>query len=423
MDAMEEKIYAKVAAQMHPPPLKAVAKNYARPSDLQGDQNKHHMGFWEKKLMSRDGQYVLNPNVMRDTVDKDSIHTRSGAKYIKNMESICSGVDDMRATGMLAMGVHPSIRSTVKSHCDLYTPILPDGTPNPQNRWSHLCTYLDSYYKLGDGPTDIRKALLALRPERESGTNFALQKFQSEFWDLKAQLRALDVPGGVSNDPFHTAELERGHVLGVVQIELRHMYEQAHLYSEDTTLDTTRFWYEMMKLRQNFAEKQSHGAVKKVTYDRMEARPRDESQSYTPPEEGTCYFCGEKGHYTPKCPERAAFIEKMNEKRAREGKPPVDTRPRERSRDRSRDRTPDRGRSRERSQTKPANAWNNDRDNRNRSSDRGRSEERRRDDSRGRTPRRPDDDRPARLNALATEAKAPEEAQTVAKLPENMVIC
>ena len=421
MDAMEEKIYAKVAAQMHPPPKKAAAKNYARPSELQGDQNKHHMGFWEKKLMSRDGQYVLNPNVMRDTVDKDSIHTRSGAKYIKNMESICSGVDDMRATGMLAMGVHPSIRSTVKSQCDLYTPVLPDGTPNPQNRWSHLCTYLDNFYKLGDGPTDIRKALLALRPDRESSNNFALQKFQSEFWDLKAQLRALDVPGGISNDPFHTAELERGHVLGVVQIELRHMYEQAHLYSEDTTEDTTRFWYEMMKLRQNYAEKQSYVSIKKVTYDRMETRPRDVSQSYTSPEDVVCYFCNEKGHYSDKCPEKIAFLEFMNEKRARAGKPLLDTRPRERSRDRSRDRSSDRGRSRERSQAKPADTWNKE-NARDRSNDRGRSEERRRDDSRGRTPRRPDEDRSARLNAIITEPKAPEEPPTGTKQTESPII-
>ena len=360
------------------------------------------MGFTEKKLLQANSVAIFSPNVKKDTITLGRVYTRSVYRYISEMAKECIHIPDSRAALSLAMGTDPSISLIIKTYCGTYKPKLACGADNPQDHWSFVCDYLHKNYKIDDGAKELKKQLLALRPEKETATNNALQVFQSQYLSLYSQFSMLTGEGEKSAKPFKDADEERDHILMVINPEIRGLYLNKHNMSPDETENTTLFWREILNFQRVYSETNDRKVAFKMELNRMEARPRDESQSYANPEDTYCYNCGKLGHYASRCPEAKRSMSR--DRQASTETPKTDKNDNSR-RDRSRDKVEAttnngnvvRGRSRER-QERPNNT------NQNSTQQRDRSRSRDRRDSRGRTPGREDTERSARLNSVAVEA-------------------
>ena len=389
----------------NPQAVAAKPKIYSRIYTPWATTDKDAIGVFEKRLLLANSAVMFNPNVLKDTIIDGTLCTASVTRYIKEMEKECRQIPDTRAANALAMRVHGSISLIVKNYCGTYNPLLANGLPNPQDNWSYVCEFLDKTYKIDDGIKDLRKQLMELRPAKETATNNALQVFRSQFLSLKAQIVMLTPEGEKSRDPYRDAEEERDHILSVISVKIRHKYLEKHNMDVDKSTDTSQFWREILQFQRTYAE--TLDPVRQVTYSRMEARPRDETQSYVNVEDVICFNCKEKGHYSPNCPKpRQATSADRNDNQRRSS-----------SRDRARNNdiidTPRRERSQEREKSDenrnaehPRRGRSRDRQGSNHGTDaqhRSRSRSRDRRDSRGRTPAREDTERNTRLNAMTTE--------------------
>ena len=76
--------------------------------------DKEAISFTEKRLLQANSAAIFNPNVRLDTIVGGKIHTRSVARYIKEMEKECVHIPDSRAAYALAMGTDPSVSLIIK---------------------------------------------------------------------------------------------------------------------------------------------------------------------------------------------------------------------------------------------------------------------------------------------------------------------
>jgi hypothetical protein len=250
------------APAIPPPPVKIYKRGYV--AGTASDKESVHS--FEKQVFNDAGRVVLNPNIITDAIINGMSHTRSGIRYINAMAKRCTMIPDQRAAGVLATGVHGTIRDIVQMHYESYMPTLPNGTLNPQDHWSYVCEHIESSYTINDTIKELRDQIMALAPERESTVNNALQAYKSKFHSLKAQIRSLT--GSSEEDPYKTAKSERDHVLKVIQPEIRHMYETMHNMNPDTSDNTTLFWVELLKNRRIYVETLHE---RRISFQRMEA--------------------------------------------------------------------------------------------------------------------------------------------------------
>ena len=138
--------------------------------------------------------------------------------------------------------------------------------------------------KIYHGVKELKKQLMAIRPRKETPNNNALQVFQSQFMSLKAQITMVTSEGDKSRDPFKDAHEDREHLLTVIHRNIRALYLNKHNVHPDESSDTTLFWRQILQFQRTYAETMD----RKVTYSTLEARPREESQSYVSMEDVVC---------------------------------------------------------------------------------------------------------------------------------------